>query len=397
MNRKNIYLFISLFLLTTSIFFPPLKVGSYTLYLTTIFSFTVLLFPFFYGFKVNKFFFITLLLGINVFFSTTYSFSFGLSSYNIANYVEAVKYLQFIPYLMLLSLIDRAENKVFNIVIGVVISLFILVYFIQFFNLLNLKEFFLKLYLNNDSSHFEKAFTGWRLTLTGSDPNVGAGIAIFLIIYCLDSFLNTRKNLYFFLVIVLFMSILSTQSRTALIASIVSMLVVLLLSKISYLNKIITCSAFSFLFLSVLYFIDIDYVVAGFDLLLTGDNESANIRIDNLNQGLLLFYDSPYFGYGPAKNELSSVIDSEYVLILQRYGVVGVFIFSYFILSLLYYGYKARKCSSGRILLSYTIFTLFFMTTNNAYSGYQLMSISIFLILWVYSDLRLNNKIMSAG
>ena len=193
------------------------------------------------------------------------------------------------------------------------------------------------------------------------------------------------------------MSILSTQSRTALIASIVSMLVVLLLSKISYLNKIITCSAFSFLFLSVLYFIDIDYVVAGFDLLLTGDNESANIRIDNLNQGLLLFYDSPYFGYGPAKNELSSVIDSEYVLILQRYGVVGVFIFSYFILSLLYYGYKARKCSSGRILLSYTIFTLFFMTTNNAYSGYQLMSISIFLILWVYSDLRLNNKIMSAG
>ena len=231
------------------------------------------------------------------------------------------------------------------------------------------------------------AFSGWRLTLTGSDPNIGAGIAVFLIIYCLDKFLSTDRKLYLLILGILFVAILSTQSRTALLASIISMLIILMVSKIKFLNKIITCFIFYLLFFGSLYFVDIDYIIAGYELSLTGDNESANVRVDNLNQGLLLFYDSPYFGYGPAKNEFNSIIDSEYVLIIQRYGLLGVFLFFYFILSLLYYGYKAKNYSSGRVLLSYTIFTLIFMITNNAYSGYQLMSISIFLILWVYSDL----------
>lgn len=389
-NKHSVYLFICLFFLITSIIIPPLKLASYTLYLTTFSCFFVFLFSFVYGVRVNKFFFKILLIGFTVIFSSLYSFSLGLTSHNMSNYIESMKYFQFIPYLMLLSLIDRVEGNVFNKIMSIVISLFIIVFFIQFFNFLNLKEFFLKIYLSNDSGHFEKALNGWRLTLTGSDPNIGAAIAVFLIIYCLDRFLSGANKLYLLLVAILFVAILSTQSRTGLVASVVSMFIILILSNVNFLNKILICFIFIILFSGSLYFVDIDYIVAGYELSLVGENESANIRIDNLNQGLSLFYNSPYLGYGPAKNEVSTIIDSEYVLILQRYGLLGIFLFSYFIMNLIYYGFKARKYTSGRILFAYTIFTLFFMITNNAYSGYQLMSITIFAILWVYSDLRRN-------
>ncbi|MBJ9580246.1 O-antigen ligase family protein [Acinetobacter baumannii] len=391
-HKKDIYSYTILFFLMTSIFLPSIHLFGINLYLTTIFSFILLLFIFFERVVFSKYIVNIFLMGVCVFISSIYSEAIGLTSFSSRNYIEAVKYLQYIPYLMSLSFFYLLGDDVFKKILNYITLFFIFVFAIQWFNFFGLKPILINMYLDPESPHFNGVLEGWRLTLTGSGPNEGAAIAAFLLIYNFSIYLKSKKIYYIFTILGLILAMLMSQSRTSLIGSFFVLTLILFFDKNINLVYKFLFFVFVFVFVFVVFFyFNFEYIKVGFELAYSGDNNSLNLRYENLYNGLKHFYESPIVGIGPAKNELSTIIDSEYILILQRYGIFGVFVFSFFIFRLIYNSFKERNLLSSKILLGYTIFTLFIMLTNNAYSGYQLMSITIFLIIWNFSSKGTSN------
>ena len=114
-------------------------------------------------------------------------------------------------------------------------------------------------------------------------------------------------------------------------------------------------------------------------MLVDGENSSVSVRLDNALSALQRFRQSPITGMGVAKSEFSTIIDSEYALILQRYGLIGIVVFGSYIFYLIKLGVRNRSSHWGVALLSFSAFCMIFMLTNNVFSGYQLMSLVILL------------------
>jgi O-antigen ligase len=98
------------------------------------------------------------------------------------------------------------------------------------------------------------------------------------------------------------------------------------------------------------------------------------------------FLESPYFGWGPAKSIHSTIIDSEFVLILQRYGTIGILVFLLYIATVITFSVKLIKKYGQRhiepkMLFLFMTTGLFVMTTNVIFAGYQTTAILILLII----------------
>ena len=386
MNKIQFLEYFFILSLLSSIFLPFLDLGGLGLYGTTILSFFLLPFLFYKTVQVNKYFFLISALVGCVLISTLYSAAIGFSSNTYRNYIEALKYAQFLPYIILARYLNFENyNQIFNRCLYIITCIYVLVFFVQYSNFLGLKDFLVNLYLGSSSAHAESVIMGWRLTITGSGPNEGGAIGVFLLLYHLINVMYKGNKFSLLFSVILVFAILTTQSRTAFIGMLVTILLIFALSnKIKLFKKIFIFSVISLLFVYLYSKMDLEYIKGGLDAFSENENNSINIRLDRSEIALELFQISPFFGVGPAKNELSTVIDSEYLLIIQRYGLLGVVVFSLFILNMLIDGFKNRNHQVGIILLSYTFFTLFVMSTNSAYSGYQLMSINVFLIISMF-------------
>lgn len=394
MSEINFKVYLFLMALLSSIYLPFIKIGDISLYGNTILSIILIPIIFYRKIYLDKYILMVLLMVICVIISSLYSNAMGITSNTYRNYIEAVKYAQFIPYMILSKyLVDKSYENTANFCLFSITFIFISVFMIEYFNILGLTESLARFYLGGNSVHLINVLAGRRYTITATDPNQGGAIALFLLFYQLVYFNFKHKKLSLVLALILLFIVLSTQSRTALLAMLVCGLITLIMS-----NNLNLWHKFLILILlgSTIYllyeFLDIEYIKVGFQLLQEGENHSVNTRIDNSEHGLALFEKSPIFGVGPGKNELSTIIDSEYVLIFQRYGLVGIIVFSFFILNMLLTGFRARRTTFGLILFIYTLITLFVMTTNNAYSGYQLMAISIFLIISLQISRKLNQR-----
>ncbi len=145
---------------------------------------------------------------------------------------------------------------------------------------------------------------------------------------------------------------------------------------------------------------ELDYIITGLELFFQGNNNSVNVRIENLYQAMDWFEDSIIFGYGPAKAIHPTVIDSEYALILGRYGIVGVFVFGFYIFTSIRKSvnllilHNCKKPTAVSALSVYATFGLVLMLTNNLFSGYQLMApFVVFGMCLELFEIR-NNKII---
>lgn len=383
MSRDFFLINIAIFGLISSLVLPYIPFLGFGLYLTSIISFLIIIFLPSYHIFISKGAIFVSAMCLTVIISSLYSQALGYSSYNFGNYLEAFKYFQYIPYLILFSSIKRNISiNLFYRYIYIAAFLYIAIFLLQIFNPFKLGYIISAFYLGGyDSVHLIGIETGFRIPITGSNPNVGAVIGVFFTLFFLVLFSNYRKAKDFILFIIIFVSVFFTQSRTTLIALFLALLLFTFFSKIKLIYKVL----FLFLFLFAIYlsfaFIELDYIKDGYDLLMEGDNNSVNVRLDTLQIAIDNFRMSPFFGIGPSKNEFSTSIDSEYVLIMMRYGVLGIMTFISFIMYMLYKGLSNLSTISGLSLFLYTVTTLVIMLTNNAYSGYQLMSISILLLI----------------
>lgn len=389
MNVNKILQNAIVFGLLSSLVLPYFSFFGFGLYLTTIMSFFLFLSVFLYEVKIDRFTILIFLICFCVFLSTIYSSAFGTASDDYRNYIEIVKYFQFIPYLVLLNCINR--KGIDKIVISQIILssyLYVIVFLLQLINPGNIGYIISAFYLGGDSSHLVGIDSGQRLPITGSNPNSGAVIGCFYVFFYITCILESKRVLYFIMLALITLSVVMTQSRTTLVGLAFCIVIFILLSKASLKFKSSVFLLIPVIIFFIYNYLNLDYIKYGIQYLLEGNNNSVNVRLDTFQVAKEAFLKSPWLGVGPSKDEFGSTLDSEYVLIFMRYGIIGCFVFLLFIINLLWIGLKNISSSPGLILFLYTILTLVVMLTNNAYSGYQLMSITIILLVWLKIDIE---------
>jgi hypothetical protein len=388
---KKTLTWLTLFGLWGSIIAPYFSIGSLNVYITTPLSLLILVVVFFMAVKegriyLSPLFLIVLLICLIIFFSVLNSWLIGLVPINYRDFNEIIKYAQYLPYLLAISFLSADFSSKFEATCKAAILMFFLAGIMQVtgFNYLTY------IYLGSESVHLDSVLNGYRLTITGSDPNVGAVIAAFLSAASFIYFSQKSGSYFwFFMSSFMFYIILTTQSRTVLIGYIFSFC----LWFIIYYNIKVFYKFFGFILIIILgvYLfttLDLDYIILGFQLTMTGDNTSLNIRIENLAFAYSSLLQSPLFGIGPSKSMNSTIIDSEYALIMQYYGILGIAVFTLLVGYLFYFARKNRVINDSGILLIFMLMTPFVMVTNNIFSGYQLMSIPILLYLSINSQLK---------
>ena len=375
--------------LVSSIALPPLSVYGLGVYIVTFVSPLLALLVFMFWSKAPVFHFSALfpmLLGLMVCVSALFSWFMGFSSINTRDLVESIKYFQFFPYLLAIPFLGLKSVDIFHR--GLFLSA-VVVGCIGFFQVLGIGEFISRIYLGADSAHLDSLISGRRITLTGSDPNVGGVIAAFFCVYFFSMYAVSRKFLYvFFSIIFVFLCFL-TQSRTALVALVFALSTYFLFFFRAFILYKFVFLVFGFFFLlSMIYFLDLSYLYLGFQYALEGRNNSLNVRLDNMVDAYYRFLQSPVVGLGPAKSSFSTIIDSEYALIIQRYGLLGVFLFFCYFVYLLKLAYSLVCNAWGGSLLIFTLISFMVMMTNNIFSGYQLMSLVVLLNVACILSLR---------
>lgn len=381
-----------LFLLSGSILFPIFNVGSLGLRLSDILSLSLL--PLLICGWIQK---QRLYPSSSVFFFFILSTCISLiNSYLVLNVPSTFRDINeisryIILFLVLMFVSNMNYKKAWNI-----IELFFSKTYLIFFIFGVLQRFFssqiplsvLKLWGGEahirdllESSHH-------RIFLTGSDPNIGAGIAALYFFYFFSSFILKKNKIDLVRAFMMFALIVFTSSRTVMIGTFCVVLFYILTTNIL---KVYHKMILFFLIIvgTTIVFINTPYMSVGLSTLFEGTNNSVLVRLSNFKDAIDLFTQSPIWGWGPAKSIHTTIVDGEYFLILRRYGVIG----SVFFLSFFWYIVKISRqlinTKIGLLCFLYTCLCMFIMITNNVLSGYQL-GIPLVVFVGVMESLKNN-------
>lgn len=103
-----------------------------------------------------------------------------------------------------------------------------------------------------------------------------------------------------------------------------------------------------------------------------------------------MILDKPVFGHGPNKSYFYAnkiYAESEYVLITWRYGVIGVLLYSIFLIYLLVKGFFLRQQRIGMILIQISSLFIIASLTNNPFSSRELMVVlAVFIGLYLKAE-----------
>jgi hypothetical protein len=382
--------------LLSAFILPPIMLFGYGLYLVTIVSPIVfLLFLSLFRGKIYLSGGIIVVTGIclSALISVIYSYEILAVPYNTSDLLEIVKFMQFIPYLLAIQFLDgRSFDNRCYLYITRASVIFVLIGLIQ---ILNINPF--ALILNNlyGSAAQQLAYQpGGRIFITGSDPNTGGSIALFFAAFNCFAYVGTKKLKHAILAGMTLLLILMAQSRTVLFGLIVATLLYgALFSKSTLLARLSAIVLIVSLLIFSIYYFNLEYVIIGLRTAESGHNNSLNVRLKNIETAFQFFGQSPIFGWGPAKAIHPTVIDSEYALILERYGILGILAFASYMKHQFKISFESMNLSNARWLFGslsvfYVIFSITIMTTNNVFSGYQLMSILILLLCVVTAKWR---------
>lgn len=136
-----------------------------------------------------------------------------------------------------------------------------------------------------------------------------------------------------------------------------------------------------------------------FEFLKSGNDTSFKNRIDSWKEAINIWKDSPFFGWGPAKDKMSTIVDNEWILLLRRYGIFGVLIFILWFLQF-YRGIgKIQRENKNNLYLEIISISLqvslimiaIYMIPAAFYHSLQAMPILMTLLGLVYSQ-KINSK-----
>lgn len=198
-----------------------------------------------------------------------------------------------------------------------------------------------------------------------------------------------RKITLSFLVLLFSFTIALTQSRTAIVVLVLALFLVFGLntykSRFS-LKQIVFFTAG--LFITVILFIGVlsEDIITRFSALSDiNEDTSWQMRMLAWYLNLTIFSESMLFGWGPAKMIHTTIVDSEYILILRRYGIVGFTIYMFIYLIPLYRAYLFQAKDGiagamGQIIMVSVIVFLVANITNPLFHEIQFMDYWMILL-----------------
>lgn len=294
----------------------------------------------------------------------------------IADYFEIYKLLKFSAIILFFTLLDyeRFSSMWFKpIFIGLA-----LVNLFHFYNLFHINDFLYDVYGGVHREFFGlnslKEPATKRMIGLASSPNINAIVFAFFAIYFLPLKYDHTK-LYWFLGAILLM--LLCQSRTAIVAlvGVLIVIAVLRLSDWSLKQWAIMLSS-----IAGLYFLSWALVTDFFSHASYSNNVASNSAMGRLETWAYLFdmiKESPIIGYGVNKQyfyERKLYSENEFILMLWRYGAIGLlFYLGMFFIPLWSYFKRRKEAMKLKKGFLFLITVVTVALTNNPYQDTTVM------------------------
>ena len=300
----------------------------------------------------------------------------------------------FIPIIAYFSgiLLNKKINKYnFSKIIIFIFSLIILVGILQVF-FSNFRELSLKLYANYEkySYNFSVKEYGRAIGSIGNPNSYGILVSIMLLFLINDLVTNrNRIKSSFFKIVLIFPSVfvlLLTQSRTAIISFLISMIYLIFKS----INSKKIFKSIIIIILMLIPFLFFIYIIG------LGSNRFTSTGFANLGGRVPIwintfnFYfknnlNKIFLGYGQIFIESTkSITDNYYLLTMYRYGIVGLILYINVFLKL----YNSKRDEYYKSLIKAIIILILISDFTGAISGSITLVIFIFLLFGYTTNLN---------
>lgn len=389
---KNFSVTFLTFLTLLSIFFlVPIKILGFGVRVDDVLILTCVPLAILYLRKVrtNRYLLPICLFLFSPIFSLLYGYSFLNVPFSFGDINEYIRYVKILLFAVLLGYndINTLKNMTFKMLyFGSFYIIF--VGYMQYFDpVMGIGKHLSLFYTSESQIYVATEHIQRRISVTGSGPNDGAIQVSYFLLFNFFSYMFLKKKKYGILFFLLFPILFFASSRTVLIGAVVVLAFSFLVLKGVGLRKFFICFAI-ISFVASLY-ARFSYVSIGVDLMMTGENNSLLVRLDNALEAYRLFLDSPVFGWGFTKWKNEITMDSEYLSLISRFGVVGLIAGLFLIIYPMQYKRTVDKLHKSELnIFYYTAFSscvigLFVMFTNNFITGYQ--SFLPFVLLTVLS------------
>ncbi|MDK2897347.1 MAG: hypothetical protein PWP04_1467 [Candidatus Atribacteria bacterium] len=118
-------------------------------------------------------------------------------------------------------------------------------------------------------------------------------------------------------------------------------------------------------------------------------------RVENWNTHFALWMESPLFGWGPGKSTMGTIVDNEWLLLMRRYGVIGLVVFLGLFGSLFIGLCRIRSVNTEVSIVALTValqgtfagYALYMMLAS-IYHSLQLMPIFLLFLGLAYSQYK---------
>lgn len=292
------------------------------------------------------------------------------------DYFELYKLFKFYFFIVLFWMFFQLKPNIFKwvssfFIVAVFFNLF------HYFNLFHFNEIVMPIYCPNlqQLDYFGRNSLGGpatkRILGTMGNPNINAIFFSLFMIYFMPFLRLTKMHLGKILFYVSVAMLLLTQSRTGIAAFFIVYLSFLYLVKPS-MKQILLYSALLFFVTVIVFYADqfsMNYITdAKWNI---QENGSLRGRIEVWGELLKMVADSPIFGFGINKNyfyEHKIYSENEYILMLWRYGIPGLFFYFVMLFGFIYqfkdYIFKNLTNQSLSYLLGVIIIAVNAITNN---------------------------------
>lgn len=306
--------------------------------------------------------------------------------------VKPLKYYLIVLFIANLNFTELTLKKLMQY-FWVFSGLFILAGFLEYLNPGDFKELLLP-YAPEKVAQARLA--SQRIMGLFGNPNY-TGIFLMMVINLAFSFLIFPKNkprvtvLYLAIFSLAGMVLLLTMSRTALLATLISLGYIFFRSLVSYrVSKKQVVAVLGVVIIVVAVFLGLygeKFLWRFEEGVNLGTSTSFQAKLAFWKESLALIKQSPLFGWGPAKGEMTTLVDNEYLLIMRRYGLAGLLIYLWLYLNILSRSGRLAARAGSPVEVAYgfavqgmTLGFLIFNLTAGTFYNLQLMSVYYALV-----------------
>lgn len=320
----------------------------------------------------------------------------------INDYFELYKLLKYVVFVMLFYTVFKLEIN-FHLPVVLVFLALLVVNCFHFYNFLGFNEIVMPkfatnpLQLNTFGLDSLGRPTTKRIIGTMGNPNINGILFSFFALYFMR-FLGHAKmhwgKIFFFLAIAM---MLLTQARTSMLAMGIALLVYVLMAKLSWqtILKIFSGIALSIIVVRLMDEFSLGYVTNA--KLNLAENTSLRGRFEVWAELWSMIKEKPLFGYGINKNYFYAhhlYSENEFVLIVWRYGIIGLLFYLAMVFSPLVYRKNTQKRNSEKSMFFSTMLIVYSVNalTNNPLSDPVLQVLFAIGVAYYLSQFDLNEK-----